>query len=83
MTGLMRVLSVLLMASLGGTSIAQTDLPRTGVAPLGPPRPPVPITAPVGRNAFPQDILARMRAGLVAQAENPRSRPAPRPSVND
>ncbi len=39
--------------------------------PLGPPQASVPVNVPVDRNAFPADILARMREALVAQAESP------------
>jgi hypothetical protein len=73
------------LANLGIAAFAATaaDTPAQGPAaspgltiPLGPPQASVPVSVPADRNAFPAEILARMRAALVAQAESPRSRPA-------
>ncbi len=51
--------------------------------PLGPPQPSYPISIPKDRNAFPAEIMDRMRQALVLQAENPGRRPAPRVRQND
>lgn len=75
------------LANLGIAALAAAaDAPeasasaKPGLAvPLGSPQPSTPISAPMDRNAFPADILLRMRTALVAQAENPQSRPR----VND
>ena len=54
---------------------AQPVTPTSGLTiPLGPPQASVPISSPINRNAFPADILLRMRAALKAQADNPLSR---------
>lgn len=49
----------------------QPALTRAVGLPLGPPRPSFPVTEPLHRNAFPADILARMRAALVARGGLP------------
>lgn len=41
--------------------------------PLGPPQPSIRISLPKERNAFPADIMARMRAALVAKTATPGS----------
>lgn len=51
--------------------------------PLGAPRPSVPVILPADRNAFPADILARMREALVDRSGNARARPATAQQGND
>jgi hypothetical protein len=62
---------ILALLYLGGTArpLVAGDAP----APLAltPAQPPVPVSLPADRNAFPADILARMRAALVAQVADP------------
>ena len=51
----------------------QVSAPGLSVS-LGPWQPSVPVSLPTARNAFPAEILARMRAALGAQAANPVTR---------
>ena len=71
----------------GGTpkdTPAQAETPFGGQAiPLGAPRPSVSVTPPADRNAFPADIMARMRAALVDGAGSFRVRTVDRQTQND
>ena len=63
---------------------AQAGTPFSGqTIPLGAPRPSVSVTPPADRNAFPADIMARMRAALVDGAGSFRVRTADRQTQND
>ncbi len=68
--------------AMAGSMMAQESAPppdqmAQGLAqPLGAPQAAYPVSLPTDRNAFPADIMTRMRAALVAQADNPQ---APRP----
>ncbi len=54
----------------------QADAKLSALAiPLGPPQASVPTSVPVDRNAFPAEIIARMRAALIARADDPASIP--------
>lgn len=79
------------LASLGlaGQVGAQEAVPAQeqahhGLAhPLGAPQPSYPVSIPTERNAFPAEIMDRMRQALVLQAENPGRRQAPPVRQND
>jgi hypothetical protein len=82
------------MAATGTGAHAAGDAPKDTTAqagtpfggqtiPLGAPRPSVPVILPADRNAFPADILARMREALVDRSGNARARPATAQQGND
>lgn len=82
------------MAATGTGAGAAGDAPKDTTAqagtpfggqtiPLGAPRPSVPVILPADRNAFPADILARMREALVDRSGNARARPATAQQGND
>ncbi|MDX1820425.1 MAG: hypothetical protein R3197_05950 [Paracoccaceae bacterium] len=74
------ILPVTLVAALWPPAMAvaaeeETQEPAPGLAaPLGPWQTSVPVSLPTERNAFPAEILTRMRAALAAQAANPVTR---------
>jgi hypothetical protein len=70
-------LGIAAFAAAAADAPAQDPTASPGLTiPLGPPQASVSVNVPTDRNAFPAEILARMREALVAQAESPRSRPA-------
>lgn len=73
------VLLVLWVAT-GGIGVAETPAPAQPntdvigrIIPLGAQQAPFAASAPPDRNAFPPEILARMREALIVRAENPQS----------
>lgn len=63
---------------------AQAGAPFDGkTIPLGAPRPVVSVTPPVDRNAFPAEIMARLRAALVDRSGNVRARSDDAQTGND
>lgn len=65
--------AVLAVASLPAAAEKPATAPDTALMaghtiPLGPPAPSIRTSLPKERNAFPVDIMTRMRAALVAQA---------------
>jgi len=63
---------------------AQAGAPFGGQAiPLGAPRPSVSVTPPQDRNAFPAEIMARMRAALVDASGSFRVRSGDAQKKND
>lgn len=69
-----------LLVAFSGVAFAETPAPAQPradvigrIIPLGAPQPSFAITAPTDRNAFPPEILARMREALIKHAENPQS----------
>jgi len=69
-----------LMVAFSDVAFADTPAPAQPstdvigrIIPLGAPQAPFAASAPPDRNAFPPEILARMREALIKHAENPQS----------
>ncbi|MFU8863068.1 MAG: hypothetical protein ACNA7O_04080 [Rhodobacterales bacterium] len=69
-----------LWVAAGGVAFAETPAtaqPNTDVIgriiALGAPQSPFAVSTPADRNAFPPEILQRMREALIKHAENPQS----------
>lgn len=69
-----------LWVAAAGIAVAETPAPAQPntdvigrIIPLGAPQAPFAASAPADRNAFPPEILARMREALTMRAENPQT----------